>query len=108
MSGHSPAGAGMALRSSLGAARLTAHAIAPRQGRSQRLVVRASDVLIVNTKGGGHAFIGLHLAEQLLGKKHSVTIFNDGDEVRSLIAIAVKETRCCCATNHFMNYFKSR
>ena len=31
--------------------------------------------------GGGHAFIGLYLAKQLLKDGHSVTILNDGDEV---------------------------
>ena len=32
-------------------------------------------------QGGGHAFIGYHLAKQLVAKGHDVTIFNDGDEV---------------------------
>lgn len=54
-----------------------------RQGRSLCTQVRADNVLIANTKGGGHAFIGLHLAKQLLNDGHSVTILNDGDEVRS-------------------------
>jgi hypothetical protein len=31
--------------------------------------------------GGGHAFLGLHLAKQLLSAGHSVTILNDGDQV---------------------------
>ena len=35
--------------------------------------------------GGGHAFIGLHLAKQLMKDGHSVTILNDGDEVCSLM-----------------------
>jgi nucleoside-diphosphate-sugar epimerase len=43
--------------------------------------VRADKCLIVNTKGGGHAFIGLYLAKELLAKGHDVTIFNDGDAV---------------------------
>ncbi|GAB4816081.1 hypothetical protein N2152v2_003127 [Parachlorella kessleri] len=34
----------------------------------------------VNTKGGGHAFLGLHLARKLLSQGHSVTILNDGDQ----------------------------
>ena len=37
--------------------------------------------LISMLQGGGHAFIGLHLAKALLKKGHSVTIFNDGDQV---------------------------
>ncbi|KIZ01034.1 hypothetical protein MNEG_6928 [Monoraphidium neglectum] len=44
--------------------------------------VRADKVCIVNTKGGGHAFIGLHLAKQLIAKGHDVTIFNDGDQAK--------------------------
>ena len=52
--------------------------------RRTSVVVRADRCLIVNTKGGGHAFIGLYLAKALLAKGHDVTIFNDGDQV------------CCC------------
>lgn len=52
-----------------------------KQSRRACVSVRAENVLIANTKGGGHAFIGLHLAKQLLGAGHSVTIFNDGDPV---------------------------
>jgi urease accessory protein UreE len=44
-------------------------------------VVRAQRVMIVNTKKGGHAFIGLYLAKELVAAKHDVTIFNDGDSV---------------------------
>ena len=44
------------------------------------VAIRAEQVLIVNTKGGGHAFIGLHLAKALLKNGHSITIFNDGDQ----------------------------
>lgn len=44
--------------------------------------VRADKCLIVNTKGGGHAFIGLYLAKELVNKGHDVTIFQQGDEVR--------------------------
>ncbi|KAG2448836.1 hypothetical protein HYH02_006187 [Chlamydomonas schloesseri] len=48
---------------------------------SRRLTVSVmnSNVLIANTKGGGHAFIGLYLAKELLKKGHKVTILNDGD-----------------------------
>jgi monoamine oxidase len=49
--------------------------------RRTSLQVRADKCLIVNTKGGGHAFIGLYLAKELLAKGHDVTIFNDGDQV---------------------------
>jgi hypothetical protein len=49
--------------------------------RRTAVVVRADRCLIVNTKGGGHAFIGLYLAKALLAKGHDVTIFNDGDQV---------------------------
>ena len=51
------------------------------QRRSTQLRVVSERVLIANTKGGGHAFIGLHLAQQLLSKGHEVTILNDGEEV---------------------------
>eukprot|EP00884_Botryococcus_braunii_P000837 jgi/Botrbrau1/10754/Bobra.180_2s0019.1 len=57
-----------------------AHSPAAKLGRNCRLIVLAENVLIVNTKGGGHAFIGLFLAEQLLAARHSVTILNDGEE----------------------------
>lgn len=40
----------------------------------------------MNTKGGGHAFIGLYLAKELLNKGHDVTIFNDGDQVDQTVA----------------------
>ncbi|KAL3142267.1 hypothetical protein ABBQ38_002609 [Trebouxia sp. C0009 RCD-2024] len=53
-----------------------------RTGRALCATVRADSVLIANTKGGGHAFIGLHLAKQLLDNGHSVTILNDGDEAK--------------------------
>lgn len=61
------------------------HALRPRvqsQRRATQLRVVSERVLIANTKGGGHAFIGLHLAQQLLQAGHEVTILNDGDEVR--------------------------
>ncbi|KAF8070909.1 CSP41A [Scenedesmus sp. PABB004] len=50
--------------------------------RRAAVVVRADKCLIVNTKGGGHAFIGLYLAKELLAKGHDVTIFNDGDPAK--------------------------
>lgn len=59
--------------------------LAKRQSRASRglaALVRADSCLIVNTKGGGHAFIGLHLAKQLIAKGHKVTIMQDGDKVR--------------------------
>lgn len=52
-----------------------------RAARATTMVARAESVLIANTKGGGHAFIGLHAANALLDAGHTVTILNDGDEV---------------------------
>lgn len=49
--------------------------------RRPTVEVRADNCLIVNTKSGGHAFIGLYLAKELLAKGHTVTILNDGDQV---------------------------
>ncbi|GIL71894.1 hypothetical protein Vretimale_649 [Volvox reticuliferus] len=49
-------------------------------GRRLSVKVMNANVLIANTKGGGHAFIGLYLAKELLKKGHKVTIMNDGDE----------------------------
>ncbi len=51
---------------------------------SRRLSVRvhADAALIVNCKSGGHAFVGYYLAKALMAKGHSVTIMNDGDQVR--------------------------
>eukprot|EP00877_Chromochloris_zofingiensis_P002016 jgi/Chrzof1/11815/Cz06g11010.t1 len=48
--------------------------------RRPTVEVRADNCLIVNTKSGGHAFIGLYLAKELLAKGHTVTILNDGDQ----------------------------
>jgi len=48
--------------------------------RKHCLDVRADNVLIINTKGGGHAFLGLHTANKLLKAGHRVTILNDGDK----------------------------
>ena len=56
--------------------------VAYRPARASRLLCRADSVLIANTKGGGHAFLGLHLARKLVADGHSVTILNDGEEVR--------------------------
>jgi hypothetical protein len=65
------------------ASRPAARATAPRRpARGAPLVCRADSVLIANTKGGGHAFLGLHLARKLVADGHSVTILNDGEEVR--------------------------
>ena len=58
-------------------------ASAPRRAcRSLAVNVRSEQVMIVNCKSGGHAFVGLYLAKQLLAKGHAVTIFNAGDSVR--------------------------
>lgn len=35
-----------------------------------QVLVRADSVLIANTKGGGHAFLGLHLAKKLAALGH--------------------------------------
>ena len=59
----------------------TARSSTSRHSRCLSASIRAENVLIANTKGGGHAFIGLHLAKQLLSAGHSVTILNDGDPV---------------------------
>ncbi|GFR42412.1 hypothetical protein Agub_g3312 [Astrephomene gubernaculifera] len=56
-------------------------AVAPASRRLTVNVINAN-VLIANTKGGGHAFIGLYLAKELLRKGHQVTIMNDGDEAK--------------------------
>jgi len=50
--------------------------------RRAAVLVRAEKVLLVNTKGGGHAFIGLYLARALAAKGHEVTILNDGDQAK--------------------------
>lgn len=50
--------------------------------RRVSLAVRNDSALIVNTKGGGHAFLGLHLAKKLLADGHTVTILNDGDAAK--------------------------
>lgn len=52
--------------------------------RKRAVQVRAEKCLIVNTKGGGHSFIGLYLAKQLIAKGHDVTVMNDGDQVRKV------------------------
>jgi hypothetical protein len=43
--------------------------------------VRADKCLIASTKGGGHAFISLYLAKELINKGHDVTIFQQGEQV---------------------------
>jgi nucleoside-diphosphate-sugar epimerase len=47
------------------------------------MAARSDSALIINTKGGGHAFLGLHLARRLLKDGHSVSILNDGDESKA-------------------------
>ncbi|GAB4816663.1 hypothetical protein N2152v2_003709 [Parachlorella kessleri] len=54
--------------------------VAPAVERGLAVQVRDDSVLIVNTKGGGHAFLGLHLARKLIADGHKVTILNDGDK----------------------------
>ena len=44
--------------------------------------VRADKCLIVGTKGGGHAFISLYLAKELINRGHDVTIFQQGEQVK--------------------------
>jgi hypothetical protein len=63
--------------------------------RSQTVVVQAKGkkVLIVNTKKGGHAFLGLYLAKRLLGAGLSVTITNDGDPVCSFLPVGLGPVR---------------
>ena len=51
--------------------------------RQRTVSVSASNALIVNCKSGGHAFVGYYLANALLAKGHTVTIMNDGDEVKT-------------------------
>lgn len=71
------------LRSSRVAALRPRAAPRPRPaGRALTVTVRAEKVMVVNTKKGGHAFVGLYLAKRLDAVGHSVTIFNDGDAVR--------------------------
>ena len=57
------------------------HAVVSR--RAAWTSPRADSVLIINTKGGGHAFLGLYLAKELLAAGHKVSILNDGDKVPS-------------------------
>jgi hypothetical protein len=76
-----------------GSARVTVP-VARAQSRRLAVQVRADKCLIVNTKGGGHAFIGLYLAKELLRRGHDVTIFNDGDPV----GIVASFRGCCSRT----------
>jgi hypothetical protein len=48
--------------------------VSARASRRTAVLVRADNCLIVNTKGGGHAFIGYYLAKALSEKGHEVTI----------------------------------
>lgn len=45
--------------------------IAAAPARRSAVLVRADKALIVNTKGGGHAFIGYFLAKKLKSKGHT-------------------------------------
>ncbi len=60
-------------------------------GRRLAVQVRADNALIVNCKSGGHAFVGYYLAKALVAKGHTVTIMNDGDQVRALVRVCVCE-----------------
>lgn len=60
----------------------SARQIRPQASRRVPLVVRNDSALIVNTKGGGHAFLGLYLAKKLIADGHKVTILNDGDRAK--------------------------
>ncbi|KAL6769739.1 CSP41A [Auxenochlorella protothecoides x Auxenochlorella symbiontica] len=51
-----------------------------RAALARRAAPRAEHVLISNTKSGGHAFLGLHLAQRLLEQGHEVTILNAGSK----------------------------
>lgn len=48
-----------------------------------RVHMSAGNILIVNTKGGGHGHIGFHLAEKLLADGHKVHIHQVGNETCS-------------------------
>eukprot|EP00210_Caulerpa_lentillifera_P008200 g7830.t1 len=50
------------------------------RSRQFGLTVRAENCLIANTKSGGHAFIGIHLARKLMTQGHTVTLMNAGDQ----------------------------
>jgi hypothetical protein len=62
--------------------RRAARAAAPASTGSGRPGRRGARPPAPPPQGGGHAFIGYHLAKQLIAKGHDVTIFNDGDKVR--------------------------
>lgn len=69
-----------------------------RASRQRTVSVSAANALIVNCKSGGHAFIGYYLANELLAKGHSVTILNDGEEVRLNLIYRCWLTRAGCNT----------
>lgn len=52
----------------------------PHHAKSVIFPVMSANVLIVNTKGGGHGHIGLHLAQKLLEEGNSVHIHQVGPE----------------------------
>lgn len=60
--------------------KISSHGKQTSRAANLRMAARSDNALIINTKGGGHAFLGLHLAKALLKGGHKVTIFNDGDE----------------------------
>ena len=78
--------------------RLKAHRHSCRQS-SMRMAARADSVLIINTKGGGHAFLGLHLARRLLKDGHTVSIFNDGEEVINKVLLTTRPGRWISSTD---------
>eukprot|EP00798_Chlamydomonas_sp_ICE-L_P030153 gene30153-35133_t len=47
---------------------------APRPSRRTTVQVNAANALIVNTKGGGHSFIGMYLAKELTSKGHKAKL----------------------------------
>lgn len=63
-----------------------------RAALARRAAPRAEHVLISNTKSGGHAFLGLHLAQRLLEQGHEVTILNAGSKVPRHVVV---EMRVC-------------
>lgn len=66
----------------LGSSLLHQHARLPRTSpiRHNRSPVMSANVLIVNTKGAGHGFIGLHLARKLLQEGNTVDLLQVGGD----------------------------
>lgn len=63
-------------------AKLSVRNVASQRMTARRFVVSNDSCLIINTKGGGHSFLGLYLAKKLIADGHKVTIINDGEKVR--------------------------